>query len=174
MLKQIMVMSLTAGMAAGLFGYVHAASGVAEIGAQPALAEMPDGYRDWPLIAVAHEEGKLDDLRAILGNDIAIKAFREGAVTYPDGTILARLAWDYHPLEESKEAFGTPQSFVSGVPKNGVQFMIKDSQKFASTGGWGYVEFDDGKPSTTAMPQACFSCHSIVKGRDFVFNRYAP
>jgi len=173
-MKKIIVMSLTVGLVTGLIGYNASASGETDKGRTPVLTEMPGGYRDWPVIAVAHEEGKLNDLRAILGNDIAIKAFREGAATYPDGTIIARLAWDYHPLEESKEAFGAPQSFVSGSPKNGVQFMIKDAKKYASTGGWGYVEFDDGKPSSTAMPEACFSCHSIVKDRDFVFSRYAP
>ena len=52
--------------------------------------------------------------------------------------------------------------------------MVKDTRKYAATGGWGYVEFDDGKPASKAMPAACFSCHSTVKSRDFVFNRYAP
>ncbi|MBB3308653.1 hypothetical protein FHT78_000382 [Rhizobium sp. BK196] len=173
-MKQIIVVSLAVGLVTGLIGYNAAASGAADEGHAPALSELPAGYRDWPLITVAHEEGKLNDIRAILGNDIAIKAFREGATTYPDGTIIGRLAWDYHPLEESKAAFGAAQSFVAGVPKNGVQFMIKDAKKYASTGGWGYVEFDDGKPSATAMPEACFACHSVVKDRDFVFSWYAP
>jgi Cytochrome P460 len=87
--------------------------------------------------AKAHEEGNLNDLRAILGNDAAIKAFREGKLPFPDGTIIARLAWSYGPLEESSQAFGRLQSFVAGPPKNGVQFMVKDSEKYASTGGWG-------------------------------------
>jgi hypothetical protein len=39
---------------------------------------IPPGYRDWKLISVAHEEGNLNDLRAIVGNDVAIKAYREG------------------------------------------------------------------------------------------------
>jgi hypothetical protein len=66
---------------------------------------------------------------AILGNDVAIKAFPEGKRPFPDGTIIARLAWSYVPLEESSKAFGRLQSFVAGPPKNGVQFMVKDSQK---------------------------------------------
>src|ERR1700682_500894 len=66
---------------------------------------IPPGYRDWGLISVAHEEGKLDDLRAILGNDVAITASREGLLPFPDGTIIARLAWSYDPLEESSKAF---------------------------------------------------------------------
>jgi hypothetical protein len=65
---------------------------------------------------VAHEEGDLNDLRAILGNDVAIKAYREKRLPYPDGTIIARLAWSYVPLEESTKAFGRLQSFVAGPP----------------------------------------------------------
>ena len=86
---------------------------------------------------MAHEEGNLNDLRAILGNDVAIKASREGQLPFPDGTVIARLAWSYDPLAESEKAFGRPQSFVAGPPKNRVQFMVKDSRKYASTGGWG-------------------------------------
>jgi hypothetical protein len=136
--------------------------------------KLPRGYRDWRLISVAHEEGTLNDIRAIVGNDIAIKAAREGTLPYPDGTIIARLAWSYDRLAESEKAFGHPQSFVAGAPKNGVQFMVKDSSKYAATGGWGFAEFDDGKPASEAMHNACFGCHATVKTRDFVFNRYAP
>jgi hypothetical protein len=136
--------------------------------------KLPQGYRDWRLIAVAHEEGTLNDIRAILGNDIAIKAVREGELPYPDGTIIARLAWTFDRLAESEKAFGHAQSFVAGPAKNGVQFMIKDSQKYAATGGWGFAEFDDGKPASEAMHSTCFGCHATVKDRDFVFNRYAP
>ena len=77
-------------------------------------------------------------------------------------------------MAESEKAFGREQSFVAGAPKNGVQFMVKDSKKYQSTGGWGYAQFDDGKPANEAMHNACFACHEIVKSRDFVFNRYAP
>ena len=136
--------------------------------------KIPPGYRDWKLISVAREEGDLNDLRAILGNDVAIKASREGKLPYPDGTIIARIAWSYDALEESEKAFGRLQSFVAGPPKNGVQFMVKDSGKYAATGGWGFAQFDDGKPASEAMHNACLSCHAIVKARDFVFNRYAP
>jgi hypothetical protein len=135
---------------------------------------LPDGYRDWKLISVGHEEGKLDDLRAILGNEIAVKAARDGTLPFPDGSIIARLAWSYDPLAESKEAFGQAQSFVAGDPKNGVQFMAKDSQKYAATGGWGFAQFNDGMAASEAVHSTCFSCHEIVKARDFLFNRYAP
>jgi hypothetical protein len=162
-------------LAAMILAGTPPASGQSDGDAAPIFGiKLPAGYRDWRLISVAHEEGKLNDLRAILGNDIAIKAYREGTLPFPDGTIIARLAWDYVPLEESAQAFGQPQSFVAGPPKNGVQFMVKDSKKYASTGGWGFAQFDDGKPADEAMHNTCFACHDIVKGRDLVFNRYAP
>ena len=135
---------------------------------------IPPGYRDWRLISVAHEAGNLEDLRAILGNEVAIKASREGKLPFPDGTIIARLAWSYDPLEESAKAFGHLQSFVAGAPKNGVQFMVKDSKKYASTGGWGFAQFNDGKPADEAVHKTCFPCHQVAKARDFIFNRYSP
>jgi hypothetical protein len=135
--------------------------------------KIPLEYRDWRLISVAHEEGSLNDIRAILGNDVAIKAAREATLPYPGGAVIARLAWSYDPLPESSKAFGRLQSFVAGMPTN-LQFMVKDSSKYASTGGWGFAQFDDGKPAVEATQKSCFSCHETVKSRDFVFNRYAP
>ena len=88
--------------------------------------------------------------------------------------IVARLAWAYVPSEENNKVFGRPQSFVAGPPKNGVQFMVKDSKKYAATGGWGFAHFNDGKLADEAVLNTCFSCHETVKDRDFVFNRYAP
>ena len=96
--------------------------------------KIPLEYRDWRLISVAHEEGSLNDIRAILGNDVAIKAAREATLPYPGGAVIARLAWSYDPLPESSKAFGRLQSFVAGAPTN-LQFMVKDSSKYASTGG---------------------------------------
>jgi len=154
----------------GVVGTIAPMSGQAE---GEAISTPPAGYRDWRLISVAHEEGSLNDLRAILGNDIAIKAARDGT-PYPDGSIIARLAWSFDRLEESEKAFGRPQSFVAGRPKNGVQFMIKDSTKYAATGGWGFAHFDDGKPAGATAHSTCFPCHVNAKDRDFVFNRYAP
>ena len=65
---------------------------------------------------MAHEAGDLNDFRAILGNDIAIKAYREGRLPFPDGAIIARLAWSYLPSEENNKVFGRAQSFVAGPP----------------------------------------------------------
>jgi hypothetical protein len=136
--------------------------------------KIPAGYRDWKLISVAHEEGKLDDLRAVLGNDIAIDTYRTGKQDFPDGAIIARLAWAYTPSEENNKVFGQRQSYVAGAPKEGVQFMVKDSKKYASTGGWGFAQFNDGKPAEAASIKACFPCHVPAKGHDFVFTHYAP
>jgi hypothetical protein len=164
-----------AAIAAIVSGAITFSAGGADEESAPIFGiKLPPGYRDWTLISVAREEGTLDDLRAVLGNDIAIKAAREGTLPYPDGTIIARIAWGHDPLQESEKAFGRPQSFVAGAPKNGVQFMVKDSKKYASTGGWGFAHFDDGKPASETVHNTCFACHAIVKARDFVFNRYAP
>jgi hypothetical protein len=137
------------------------------------MKEIPHGYRDWRLISVAHEEGSLNDIRAILGDDVAIKTYREEKLPFPDGAIIARIAWNHVPSEEKNKVFGKPQSFVPGSPTN-VQFMVKDSKKYATTGGWGFTQFDkDGKLSDEALLTTCFGCH-VKASRDFVFMRYAP
>src|SRR5215472_1247745 len=96
---------LAAATMAGVVACLIPASGRADGEAAPNGVTIPAGHRDWKLISVAHEEGSLNDLRAILGNDVAIRASREGKLPYPDGTIIARLAWSYDPLEESEKAF---------------------------------------------------------------------
>ena len=158
----------------GVAFYMAHAAGRSDEGADPVFGiEIPPGYRDWKLISVAHEEGNLNDLRALLGNDLAIKAYREGKSPFPDGTIIARLAWSYVPSEENNKVFGRSQSFVAGTATN-VQFMVKDSKKYAATGGWGFAQFKDGKRADAALLKTCFPCHEPVKARDFVFTQYAP
>jgi hypothetical protein len=155
-------------------GYMSCAPAQADGTVAPAFdVKLPAGYRDWKLISVAHEAGSLNDLRAVLGNDIAIKAYREGKLPFPDGAIIARLAWKYVPSEENNKVFGREQSFVAGDAPN-VQLMVKDSSKYAATGGWGFAQFNDGKPVDAAGLSGCYACHVPVKGRDFVFTRYAP
>ncbi|HSD47543.1 MAG TPA: cytochrome P460 family protein [Pyrinomonadaceae bacterium] len=165
--------------AAGVIAFATPASRRADLnatqeGAPIFVKTIPDGYRDWRLISVASEQGDLQDIRAVLGNDVAIKAYRDAKLPFPEGTIIARLAWGHDASAENNKAFGRDQSFVAGAPKNGVQFMVKDSKKYAATGGWGYAHFDDGKPADDAMLNKCFPCHQAVKDRDFVFTRYAP
>jgi hypothetical protein len=150
-----------------------AAPGVDEAASPIFGVEIPPGYRDWGVISVAHEAGNNNDLRVILGNDVAIKAYREGKLPYPDGTMIARLAWSYVPSEENNKVFGRAQSFVAGSPIN-LQLSVKDSRKYASTGGWGFGQFKDGKPADEAVHKTCFPCHEPAKARDFVYARYSP
>ena len=76
---------------------------------------------------MAHEEGNLHSFAAVLGNDVAIKAYREGKLPFPDGTIIAALHYGHVPSEENNKVFGQAQSFVPGPPTN-IQFMVKDSK----------------------------------------------
>jgi hypothetical protein len=55
-----------------------------------------------------------------------------------------------------------------------VQFMVKDSKKYAASGGWGFADFTNGKPGDGALHEKCFPCHAPAKDRDYVFTRYAP
>ena len=140
------------------------------------VKELPDGYRDWKVVSVAHEAGDLNDIRAVLGNDIALKAYRDGKLPFPEGAIVGRIAWKYVPSEQNNKALGREQSFVAGSPTEFyLQFMVKDSKKYAATGGWGYSSFDkDGKPSDEAAMKACFPCHQKIADSDFIFTRYTP
>jgi hypothetical protein len=137
------------------------------------VTNIPPGYRDWKLISVAHEEGSLHSLGAVLGNDLAIKAYRAGKLPFPDGAIIAALHYSHVPSDENNKVFGQVQSFVPGVPTN-IQFMVKDSTKYAATGGWGFAHFNDGKPGDEAFMKTCFPCHGKAKATDLVFTRYAP
>ena len=140
----------------------------------PIVKEVPSGYRDWKLISMAHEEGDLHSFAAVLGNDLAITAYREGKLVLPDGAIIVALHYRHVPSEENNKVFGQPQSFVPGAPTN-IQFMVKDSKKYAATGGVAFAQFDNGKPLTDkAMLKSCYECHQAVKDRDFVFAHYAP
>jgi hypothetical protein len=119
------------------------------------------------MVAVSHEAG-LDELRGVLGNATAMKAYQDGTLPFPDGTILAKLAWKHVPLAGAKGAF------VPG-PATTVQIMVKDSSKYASTGGWGFGRFIDGKPVDEAQHKTCFACHEAnVRNHDLVFTRLAP
>lgn len=148
--------------------------GQAGVDTAPAyVSTIPSGYRDWQLISVAHEEGNLHSFAAVLGNDVAVKAYREGKLPYPDGAIIAALHYSHVASEENNKVFGQAQSFVPGAPTN-IQFMVKDSTKFAATGGWGFGHFKDGKPADESFMKSCFPCHQQIKSRDLVFTRYAP
>jgi hypothetical protein len=144
--------------------------------------KLPQGYRDWHLISVKRligDGGKLKQLRAQLGNDIAIAAMREGKLPFPDGAMIAALHWNEVTSDADNQvlAKGFPndglESSFAGSAVN-VQFMIKDSKKYAASGGWGYADFVNGKPNSVAVHEKCFPCHQPAKDRDYVFTRYAP
>ena len=149
---------------------------------------LPAGYRNWPLISVAAVGPPVNDVRAKLGNDIAMGDLQQGTIPYRDGAIIARLAWKQTADAQtsnalrlqaqqaglSADAIGKllSQSFIAG-PATNVQFMIKDSKKYASTGGWGFAQFTNGK-ADAIVQQSCFACHEPAKATDFVFTHYSP
>lgn len=128
---------------------------------------IPEGYRGWQVVAPSHRPDK-DEVRVILGNEIAMKAYRAKTLPFPDGAVLAKLAWKRVKSPEFEEAF------VPGEPQR-IEFMVKDAKRYAATGGWGFGRFVGGKPADEAQHKSCFPCHEAnVKGNDFVFTRYAP
>ena len=137
------------------------------------------GFESWQLVSISRNE-KLT--AAILANPVMIKAYEAGipenGKPFPDGAKMAKIHWN----PKMSEHF--PDVTVPGALHD-VDFMVKDSKRFADSGGWGYAlfEFDQTsgafKPGTLASnpPQAndakCgFACHTIVKTRDFVFTEY--
>jgi hypothetical protein len=129
---------------------------------------LPDGYRDWELVAPSQETGGLDELRTVVGNPAAIAAYRNDTLPFPDGTILVKLAF------KRVQSSDYPAAFVPGSATT-VQVMVKDLKRYASTGGWGFGRFIDGVPVGEAQHRTCFACHQAhVQNHDFVFTRYAP
>ena len=106
-------------------------------GAPIFVNNIPPGYRDWRLISVAHEEGNLHSFSAILGNDLAIQAYREGKIPFPDGAIIAALHYRHVPSEENNKVFGQAQSFVPGTPTN-IQFYGQGHKKVQRNGRLGF------------------------------------
>jgi len=171
--KRIPLLLLVVTAATGIASLTGAA-GNTEKEASHYDVTIPPGYRNWTLISLAHEEGDLNSLGAILGNDIAITAYRNGTLPFPDGTIIAALHFRHLASEENNKVFGRAQSFIAGPPTN-VQFMVKDSTKYAATEGWGFAHFNpDGKPGNESLMKTCFPCHEQAKARDLVFTHYAP
>ena len=188
-MKRIAYYLVAFAMAAGVLALTAPVSGHADEDAAPVYGiRLPAGYREWRLISVANVGPPVNDIRAKVGNDIAIKAYRDGKRPFPDGAIIARLAWQQVTSEENNNAIRgvaekrlppeqvkklLEESFVAGPPTN-VQFMVKDSTKYPSTGGWGFAQFNGGKPADEATIKTCFSCHEPAKDHDFVFTSYAP
>ena len=107
------------------------------------------------------------ELGAVVGNDRAVAAYRDGTLPFPDGTVLVKLAWERMPSAEFESAT------VPGRATT-VQVMVKDAKRYAATGGWGFGRFIDGQPVDEVQHQTCFACHEArVRNHDFVFTRYA-
>ena len=138
------------------------------------------GYEGWPVIAVSENGGKI---AVIMGNSMMIDALKEGVPDngkpFPDGARIAKIHW----IPKKQEAY-PGQPTVPGT-QHDVDFMVKDSKRFADSGGWGYAEFeydaasDAFRPGTSddQPPQAndakCgYACHTIVQKRDYVFTEY--
>jgi len=138
------------------------------------------GYEDWQTVAVS-QNGTM--IETILGNPAMIGAYKAGipgnGKPFPDGAKMAKIHWN---AKKNAEEPGEPT-----VPDtlHDVDFMKKDSKRFADSGGWGYAEFeyeaasDTFRPGTLAdtPPQAndakCgFACHTIVATKDYVFTAY--
>ncbi|QQC66445.1 cytochrome P460 family protein [Paraburkholderia ginsengisoli] len=129
---------------------------------------IPEGYRKWEAIAPAEEGAPLDELRLVLGNPAAVKALENSTFPLPDGAVLVKLA--YKRMQTSESGTAT----FPGQPTT-VQVMVKDSRRYASTGGWGFGRFVNGQPADLAQHQTCFACHEAnVKNRDYVFTRFVP
>jgi len=171
-MKQFTVLLVAVATLAGIAGVAPAFEHKDNDDAPIFVTRIPSGYRDWKWISSAHEEGNLNSLGAVLGNDVAIKAYREGKLPFPDGAIIAALHFRHVGSEENNKVFGQLQSFVPG-PATNIQFMVKDSKKYAATGGWGFGHFSDGKPADAAFMKSCFPCHDKVRDRDLVFTQYA-
>jgi hypothetical protein len=139
------------------------------------------GYESWQVISISDSGTGI--LAVIVGNPATIAAYQAGAPDngkpFPDGSKMAKI----HYTPKKLETF--PSSTVPAT-EHDVDFMVKDSKRFADSGGWGWAAFDYDaasdtfKPATTAddPPQShdakCgFVCHTVVKSRDYVFTQYA-
>lgn len=153
--------------AAGVLFSAFPAATASDISAAPAGVTIPKGYRNWQVVAPSQRDDK-DEIRVILGNNIAMKAIRAKRLPFPDGAILAKLAW-----KRAKSA-EFDNTFVPGEPQR-IEFMEKNAKKYAATGGWGFGRFVNGTPADEKQHATCWPCHEAnVKGNDFVFTRYAP
>jgi Cytochrome P460 len=182
-MRQLLIFTAATGVAVTVIWAMTLSTGRTDDESAPIYGiKIPSGYRDWRLISVKRltgAEGKLKQLRAQLGNDIAIAAFREGKLPFPDGAIIAALHWTEDSSDPDNQvlAAGFPglrlEATFAGSAVN-VQFMVKDSKKYAASGGWGYADFTNGKPGDQALHEKCFPCHLPAKDRDYVFTHYAP
>jgi hypothetical protein len=133
--------------------------------------ELPKNYRDWRVIAVSDRSDN-KTMRAIVGNDVAVAAARAGKTNpWPEGAVIGKIVW-----KRSQDPLW-PSATVPGEVVH-VEFMLKDTARFASTGTWGYARWrgtrlePHGKDAAGAA-QECFACHGAATGQDFVFTKPA-
>lgn len=130
--------------------------------------ELPKDYKDWRVISASHRID-VNSMRVIVGNDIAIKAARnDNTNPWPEGTILGKLVWD-ETKEDHWQAAIAPGKFTHA------EFMVKNTDLYQSTGGWGYARWlgTEQKPygNNADFVQECVACHTPVKHRDWVYTR---
>jgi hypothetical protein len=104
----------------------------------------------------------------ILGNDTAIDAYRKGKQSFPDGSVIARLAWNYVPSAENNKVFGREQSFVAGsAPDCYLQVHGQGFKKIRRNRRLGYAQFDkDGNPAVSFIaPDGIHACHKFCAAR---------
>ena len=138
------------------------------------------GYETWPVIAISHNG---DKLAAILGNPAMINAYKAGIPAngkpFPDGAKMVKVHWN------SKVDSGEPGAPTLPDTQHDVDLMVKDSKRFADSGGWGYGAFEYDAASDTFTPATLkdkppqgndakcgFACHTAVKTKDYVFTAY--
>ena len=130
------------------------------------------GYEDWQVIAVS-QTGDL--LVAILGNPEIIAAYQAGVPgngkAFPDGSKMAKIHWNQKKSAEAPAPTLVPDTL------HDIDFMVRDSKRFADSGNWGYAQFNYGAASDTFTPLGTgancgFACHTIVKAKDYVFTAY--
>src|SRR5277367_10488 len=168
-MKRVGFLLLAVVTVAGIVAHMAHASGQSDGDSSPIYGvKVPAGYREWQLVAVKQLlfAGKGEQLRAQLGNDIAIKAFKEGTLPFPDGAIIAAVHWTRVPSEDNNKVLDVPfpgtQSFVIGSPVN-VQFMVKDSKKYAATRGWDSLTLGTESPATRRCTRPAFPATCLRK-----------
>jgi hypothetical protein len=138
---------------------------------------IPADYRSWKVVGVSQETGKLNELRIIFGNDLAIKAFERGTLPFPDGATIVKVGWQRQASDRDNAALGVHQAYVPGPRSKiaDVQMMVKDSRRYSTSGGWGFGKFEAGMPQSEALHQTCFACHLgyATRAQDYVFTHYA-
>lgn len=163
------------GLASGLIallltGVLNVRAGGSAVAPAPNGLDIPEGYRDWRIIAPSHRTDN-NTLRVIVGNEKAVSAAREGRTNpWPDGAILGKIVWK-DAAHEAWPAATVPGSFVHA------EFMVKDHTRYRDTGGWGFARWvgPEQKPygQGPEFVQECFGCHLPVKNSDYVFTRPA-